>query len=108
MCGLRGPLRRGALRKRPLVLEYAQSRRELARALLEHPNSDWWFSPLDRSCQVWISRDGKTFLDMAWQPASEGSKAWEQKVQKPRWRISSSTLKGAASSEMIAYDLQVG
>ena len=91
-----------------LVLEYAQSRRELARALLEHPNSDWWFSPLDRSCQVWISRDGKTFLDMAWQPASEGSKAWEQKVQKPLRRISSSTLKGSASSEMIAYDLQVG
>ena len=105
-----------------MALEYAQSRGELAKALLEHPNSDWWFSPLDRSCQpsrrrsniakaparpdvggshvyrMGQSRDGKTFLDMAWQPASEGSKAWEQKVQKPLRRISSSTLKGSVSA----------
>ena len=91
-----------------LVVEYARSRGTLAKALLEHPNSDWWFSTLDRSCQAWISRDGNAFSDMAWQPAAESSKGWEQKVQKPLRRISTSTLKGSASSEMIAYDLQVG
>ena len=88
MRSLRGPpSTREHSENAALVLEYAQSRIVLARAVLEHPNADWWFSPLDWPCQVRISRDGQTFLDMAWQLASEGSKAWEQKVQKPRWRL---------------------
>lgn len=91
-----------------LVLEYAQSRVALAEALLEHPTSDWWFSPLDRSCQVWISRNGMAISDMAWEPTPESSQVWEHKFQKPLRRISTSTLKGSVSSEMIAYDLRVG
>lgn len=91
-----------------LVLKYGQSRRSLAEDLLDHPNSNWWFSPLNRNRQIWIARYGQAFQDVVWERSPRSSKQWETKAQKPAGGISTSTQEGSVSSQMVAYDLQVG
>lgn len=34
----------------------SEALKPLARAILEHPGSDWWFAPIDRKSQVWSAR----------------------------------------------------
>ena len=34
----------------------SEALKPLARAILEHPGSDWWFAPIDRKAQVWAAR----------------------------------------------------
>lgn len=34
----------------------SESLKPLARAILEHPGSDWWFAPIDRKAQAWAAR----------------------------------------------------
>ena len=92
----------------PMVLDYGQSRRDLARPILAHPDFNWWFFPVDRSRQIWISFDGSTFSEQQWRSPSKPLSGWERKAQKPAQRLCTSTGYGAKSSQLAAYDLWVG
>ena len=92
------------------ALEQGERLRVLARAVLEHPATDWWFAPLDPEHQVWISHD-KGVLDTAnWQSPSSPPDRWERYAQKPRTGQyqCTSTLKGEDTSLFVAVDYGVG
>ena len=92
----------------PMVLDYGRSRQDLASLILAHPDFSWWFSPLDRARQIWISRDGRTFSEHQWHSQYEGALGWERYAQKPYQRLRTSTGYGVTSSLLVAYDFQLG
>ena len=92
------------------ALEHGERLRVVARAVLEHPATAWWFAPLDPEHQVWISHD-KGLPDTAnWQRPNSPPDRWERYAQKPRTGQyqCTSTLKGEDTSLLVAVDYGVG
>ena len=93
---------------------------DLARSILEHPASSWWFQPpdLDRQCWIykplglnydsWLS-SAETPTDTAnWRRPASPPSNWERYAQKPLGNQVTSTLFGNISSELMAYDERAG
>ncbi len=92
----------------PTVLDYGHSRRDLAISIVTHPDFSWWFAPVDRSRQIWISFGGSAFSEQQWRAQSHDALGWERKTQKPYQRLCTSTGYEATSSLLTAYDMWVG
>jgi len=73
-----------------------------ARALLASPGAAWWFAPLERSRQVWLSHDGDPPLaERLVSPAGLPS-SWERYAQKPANGFFTSTLIDGSSGAATA------
>ena len=92
------------------ALEHGERLQALARTILEHPATAWWFDPVDLDNQVWISHD-KVLPDTAnWQRPKSPPDRWERYAQKPRsgpYQYTS-TLNGGDTSLFVALDEGVG
>ena len=114
----------------PGVLDLAKGKASQARALIEHPDTAWWFDDLDPRRQAWLSAisvpdrtqdspestfPGYRYIygtppDTAgWRRPANPSGHWERHAQKPYVDQTTSTLYGPhLTSELIAYDERVG
>ncbi len=92
------------------VLQRGRQRADLARALMEEPNTAWWFGRPDTDQQVWISRDG-TPPDSARLVTPPGPPSRHERYsQRPAMETSflTSTLRRGASSIFATVDERVG
>ena len=92
------------------VLEHGERLEPLARTMLEHPATAWWFDPIDLNNQVWVSHD-KVAPDTAnWQRPKSPPGRWDRYAQKPRSRQYqyTSTLIEGDTSLFVALDQRVG
>ena len=110
----------------PRVAEFILSRggrlRDLARAILESPASDWWFAPIDRDAQTWAA-PYRAPADVAPTPTMFNAPKrpmtrWEQWANKSENGLYTSTLlddttamlsaldSGMASDLMISYPVR--
>ena len=86
----------------PGVLTLARKKAALARALIEHPGTAWWFDDVDLQAQTWLSVHGTPdkFIygtppdTMAWQQPGNPPRPWERYAQKPYGNQITSTLYG--------------
>ncbi len=101
----------------PGVLTLARKKAALARALIEHPGTAWWFDDVDLQAQTWLSVHGTPdkFIygtppdTMAWQQPGNPPRPWERYAQKPYGNQITSTLYGPyVTSKLVAYDNRVG
>ena len=92
------------------ALEHGGRLRVLARAVLEHPATGWWFAPLDPEHQVWISHDKGPPDSANWQCPNSPPDQWERYAQKPliEQYQRTSTLVGEDTSFFVAVDGYVG
>ena len=92
------------------ALEHGERLRFLARAVLEHPATAWWFAPLDPEHQVWISHDKGPPDSANWQRPNSSPDRWERYAQKPLigQYQRTSTLVGEDTSLFVAVDGYVG
>ena len=93
---------------------------DLARSILEHPGSSWWFQPPDLEHQCWIYTPAglnyNTWLSPAgeppdtahWRRPASPPGHWEKYAQKPLGNQVTSTLFGNISSKLMAYDEGAG
>ena len=95
-------------RESKAVLQRGPQHADLARAILEEPDTEWWFGPLAREHQIYVPQDGSppdpARLVTPTQPPSNH----ERYAQKVAWPFCTSTLIGAASSWFDAIDYGVG
>ncbi len=90
------------------VLQRGPQHADLARAILEESDTDWWFGPLDRERQVWVTQDGSPPDSAQLVPPTQPPSSHERYAQKVEWPFCTSTLVGAASSWIDAIDYGVG
>ena len=92
------------------VLEHGERLEPLARTMLEHPATAWWFDPINLNNQVWISHD-KVAPDTAnWQRPKSPPVRWDRYAQKPRssqYQYTSTLIEGDTSL-FVALDQRVG
>lgn len=85
------------------IMQQGQRKEPLARALLEHPATSWWFSPPDLQRQVWVARADSAPDLVEWGAPQGPPGPWERYAQKPR-TIPTSTLWGESTASIpIAY-----
>ena len=95
----------------------ARNKADLARELLEHPGTAWWFDDLDLTAQAWLSIQGT--LDNfiygvppnvdEWRRPQNPWSRWECYAQKPRGNQSTSTLYAPfLTSELVGVEHRVG
>jgi hypothetical protein len=79
-----------------------------ARAVLASPQAAWWFGPLDRTQQLWLSRDdskpGSVQLNVPTGPPNP----WERYAQKPAGGLYTSTLADGTSATLAVLAEGVG
>lgn len=101
----------------PGVLTLAKGKVDQARALIEHPDTSWWFQDVDLCNQVWLSIHGTPDKftygtppnTMAWHQPDTPSRGWELYAQKPRGNQITSTLYGPyLTSKLLAYVERTG
>ena len=101
----------------PGVLALAKGKVDQARALIDHPNTSWWFQDVDLHRQAWLSILGnpEKFIygtapdTMAWRQPEKPSRGWELYAQKPRGNQNTSTLRGPhLTSKLMAYYERTG
>ena len=92
------------------VLEHGERLKPLARTMLEHPATAWWFDPIDLNNQVWISHDKVVPDTTNWQRPKSPPGRWERYAQKPESRQYqyTSTLIEGDTSFFVALDRRVG
>ena len=101
----------------PGVLTLAREKVAQARALIEHPDTAWWFDDVDPRAQAWLSVHGT--LDkfiygippdtLAWRQPKNPPRDWELYAQKPYGNQITSTLYGPyLTSKLLAYEDRVG
>jgi|KBSSwiStaDraftv2_1062776.scaffolds.fasta_scaffold381297_2 hypothetical protein len=71
---------------------------DLARVLLACPGAAWWFAPLERSHQVWLSKDAHPPLAAHLVSPGAPPSSWERYAQKPAGGFFTSTLIDGSSS----------
>lgn len=84
------------------ALNQGERLRELARAVLAEPAAGWWFAPLDREAQLWVSP-----LERADTPPhpvvpDRVPLGWEHYAQKPIWGLFTSTEVDGSCSQLVA------
>ena len=76
--------------------------------ILAQPSVSWWFEPMDRERQVWVSRDGSPPSADSLVTPSEPPTRWERYALKPtRWLFTSTQI-GDISPMAAAIDFGVG
>ncbi len=90
------------------VMQRGPKKADLARAILARPSAAWWYGPLDRERQVWVSRDGSAPDPARLTTPSGPPSWWERYAQKPTGGFYTSTLYGDISSIFAALDEGVG
>ncbi len=99
------------------ALSQAERLAPLARRLLKHAATSWWFESLDLDHQVWIEHGKEPFcvepldgpLDTTtWQLPRTPPDWWERYAQKPHTLQYTSTLHGEDASLLVGYDHGVG
>lgn len=83
----------------------SESLKPLARAILEHPGSDWWFAPLDRKAQVWAARaENASAAPTQDRFASPSNNRWATWENKPRSGLYTTTLFDGETALFAALD----
>ena len=90
------------------ALDQGKSLRPLARAILEHPATAWWFDSPDLDHQIWIAHEGTFPITAKWECPSTPPERWERYAQKPRGLQYTSTLVDGLTSLFVAYDNRSG
>jgi hypothetical protein len=84
------------------TLEHGGRLNNMARAVLASPQAAWWFEPLDRRQQVWLSDERSspdpTQLIIPQQPPD----SWERYAQKPARGLYTSTMVDTTSPPLAA------
>jgi hypothetical protein len=82
------------------TLEQGSRLNNMARAVLTSPQAAWWFGPLDRRQQIWLSGERSspdpTQLIIPQQPPD----SWERYAQKPARGLYTSTMVDTISSQL--------
>ena len=76
--------------------------------ILSQPSASWWFEPLTRDRQVWVSKDGKPPSEDSLVTPSEPPTRWERYALKPEGWLFTSTQIGDISPMAAAIDYGVG
>ena len=74
----------------------------MAREILAQPQTGWWFGPLDRAAQLWISRRGEPPVPEQLAVPHAPPDAWERYAQKPAGGLFTSTLVAGSSAVLAA------
>lgn len=90
------------------VMHRGPEKADLARAILAQPSAAWWYGPLDRERQVWVSRDGSPPERVRLTTPARPPSSWERYAQKPMGGFFTSTIHGYVSSIFAALDEEVG
>ena len=78
------------------------------REILSQPSASWWFDPIARDRQVWVSKDGSPPSKDSLITPSEPPTGWERYALKPGRRLFTSTQIGDVSPMVAAIDFGVG
>lgn len=81
---------------------------EFLRNIMRQDGASWWFEPLNREMQIWISDDGSPPEEKSLVVPSEPSDRWERYAQKTRGGLYTSTLVGTTSPMSAAICKGVG
>lgn len=76
--------------------------------MLAQPSTSWWFAPMDREEQIWISEDGSPPSEDSLITPSEPSTRWERYALKPVGGLFTSTMTEGISPMLAVIDLGVG
>ena len=100
----------------PGMLHLARGKADRARALIEHPDTAWWFSDIDHYGQSWLSIHGT--LDrfiygtppntMAWLKPENPSTGWEIYARSLLATRSRQPCMPHLSSTLMAYEQRTG
>jgi len=90
------------------IMERGAKLGDLARDVLTSPQAAWWFGSLDRTQQLWLSRDGSTPAPDRLNVAKGPPTPWERYAQKPAQGLYTSTLVDGTSSMLAALVEGVG
>ena len=82
--------------------------REFLRDVMKQDGASWWFEPLDRDRQIWVSDDGSLPERESLIVPSEPSDGWELYAQKTKGGLFTSTLIGDTSPMSAAICSGVG
>ena len=86
------------------VFRRGRQHRQLARAILENPLADWWFAPLARDRQAWVSNDSTTPSPTSFVLPTGPLSGWERYAQKSAAGLYTSTLTDGTSSVLSVLD----
>ena len=94
------------------ILAYLESEAEnhevFLREILAQPSASWWFEPMDREGQVWVSRDGSPPSEDSLVTPSGPPTRWERYALKPVGGMFTSTMIGDISPMAATIDFGVG
>ena len=90
------------------VLERGRVLAPLARLIVEHPGTSWWFADLDLNQQIWVAHDDASPDTRSWTPPTSPPNRWERYAQKPRGDQRTSTLYGNEVSILVSEDMRGG
>lgn len=76
--------------------------------ILAQPSASWWFEPMDRESQVWVSRDENPPSKDSLVTPSEPPTRWERYALKPVDGLFTSTMVGDISPMAATIDFGVG
>jgi hypothetical protein len=93
---------------RALALALAEELAPLARSVLQHPNSAWWFGPPDLDHQGYISHEIEIPQPLKWTSPGVEPKDFERSSQQPASIQHTSTLFGTDASLFASYEDGVG
>ncbi len=100
-----------------MVTKIAKDKPDLARKLLEHPATAWWFRDVNLEAQAWLSIHGTPDkfiygippIVSEWRRPQNPSGRWERYAQKPLGKGCTSTLYAPfLTSELVAREELVG
>ena len=80
----------------------------LARSILEHAGSSWWFDSIDLDHQVWVSIGHSPLETAHWTTPQSPAHSWERYAQKPIGNQCTSNMYGDTSSLLISYEERAG
>ena len=86
----------------------AENHEAFLQEILSQPSTSWWFEPMDRERQVWVSRDGKPPSKDSLVTPSEPPRPWERYALKPIGGMFTSTMIGDISPMAATIDFGVG
>ena len=93
----------------PEIMKYAlmhgQRLRGLARAVIDQPDIDWWFAPVDREAQIWASSRRDTPTPAGFDPPNTQMTNWERSVNKSENALYTCTSFDGKSSFLTAMDI---
>ena len=90
------------------MLQRGPQHNALARAILKEPATDWWFGPLDRDRQVWVTQNGSPPDPTGLVTPSQPPSRHERYAQRMTGAFCTSTLIGETASLIAAIDGGVG